>query len=129
MGAVRSAGRHPTERQICRSPRIYQLLSMAQDSLECPLLSGPIGSCVWPHGILGFAKIAKCDAASLTISLAILRRAYRGGESPKIQDEVPSPGQNGTLQFERAHLHRSMFQYLIVRFGRRPTRAFSTGVA
>src|ERR1700722_2673091 len=126
MGAVRSAGRHPTERQICRSPRIYRLLSMAQVSLECPLLSGPIGSCVWSHGILGFAKIAKCDAGSLTISLAILRRAYRGGNSRKI---LPSLRQNGTWQFERAHLHRSMFQYLIVRFGRRPTRAFSTGVA
>jgi 8-hydroxy-5-deazaflavin:NADPH oxidoreductase len=29
MGAVRRAGRRPTERQICGSPRIYRLLSMA----------------------------------------------------------------------------------------------------
>ena len=29
LGAVRRAGRRPIERQICGSPRIYRLLSMA----------------------------------------------------------------------------------------------------
>ena len=49
FGRRSKSGETPTERQIGGSLRIYRLLSMASDSLECPLLSDTTPPVLPPH--------------------------------------------------------------------------------